>query len=77
MNAWGFEAERMASTATVTLIQGTRDEQMQARVLLAKGISPSISAILEADWEGNTRSELPMKLRFGRSSPNGTPGDNY
>ena len=41
------------------------------------GISPSISAILEADREGNTGSEFSVKLRFGCSGADGTPGDNW
>jgi hypothetical protein len=76
MNAWGLEDERMASTATETLMKEARDEDIEARVLLAVGISPSICAILEADWEGNTGSKFSVKLRFGCSGTDGTPGDN-
>lgn len=76
MNAWGLDDDRIASIATVTLIKRTCDEDIETDALLAVEIPPSISAILEADWEGNTGSEFAMELRFGCSGANGTPGDN-
>lgn len=37
----------------------------------------TVSSILEADWEGDTRGKLTMELRLGSTSADGTPRDYW
>lgn len=73
MNAWGLEADFMASTATLTL--PSVPELNTVREVNGVHIGVFALTILEADREGDTGGELTVELGFGGTSADSTPGD--
>jgi hypothetical protein len=63
----------MASTATPTLPSvPVWSEVNRANVARTRGV---MLTVLEANWEGDTRSELTVELRLGSTSADSTPRD--
>ena len=73
MNAWGLEADFMASTATLTLPSVPMWENIsEANGTHTRGF---VLTILETDREGDTGGELAVELRLSGAGADSTPRD--